>query len=350
MKKNIIISPIFKHYMAGRIWMGLDFNEIKTELEQKYEAEVEIILFKNIKKSLTEIPEGAVLFYSSIYNTEYLKFIQDSITYISLKRPDIILIPNPHQLNALENKGYQELYKDLLGIEKVQGEYFGDIDDLIAIESYLKYPFVLKKNMGALSSGVELIKSKEELLKFRKDVKRRTLKESLAFELNKRNSFKKDDNLTPQKDLLDNNFNDVFMKRMPVVVQEFIPSLDCDYKVLVFGEKYYTIRRLTRKDDFRASGSGKFSFIEPPTEVLDYAKEIYDKFNVPFISIDIGIDENNECYLFEFQGTAFGPIGLTQSKFYCKNTSNEWIKTQEEPNLEKTYAYAINHFITRNTK
>ncbi|MDG4949886.1 hypothetical protein NLM59_03025 [Weeksellaceae bacterium KMM 9724] len=347
---NIIISPIFQNFFSGRIWMGLDFMEIKKELESKYQAKVQVIPLKDIKRSLNDIPEGAVLFYSSVYNPEYLKFIQDSITYISLKRPDIILMPNQHQLNALENKGYQELYKDLIGIEKVHGEYFGDIDDLLSIENSLDYPFVLKKNMGALSSGVQLIKSKNELINFREREKKRSLKERIAFKINKRNSFKKDSNLNPHLDLLEENFQDVFSKRTPVVVQEFIPDLDCDYKILIFGDKYYTFRRETRNNDFRASGSGKFSFIAPPLSVLDYAREINDKFKVPFISIDIGIDKNGECYLFEFQGTAFGPIGVTQSKFHLKYVSNEWIKVEESPNLEKAYAYAIHHFVNSNKK
>lgn len=342
---TVIISPIFKEFFAGRIWMGVDYDVIKSELETKYNIKVKIIAFQDLKEFLNTIPHKAVLFYSSAYNLEYLKFIQDTVRYIALKRPDIILLPDEHQLNSLENKGYQELYKDLLGIEQVDGVYFGDIEQLIEVESSLSYPFVLKKNKGALSSGVQLIKSKAELFSFRDQVKKKTLKEKLAFIVNRRNSFRKDSNLLPKEELLNNNFSDFFAKRMPVVVQKFVPGLNCDFKILIFGEKYYCLQRKTRVNDFRASGSGNFSFIDPPFEILNYAKTLNSKFKVPFISLDLGIDEENKCYLFEFQGTAFGPMTLTQSTYYFLFQNNEWIKIDETPNLEREYANAIVQFI-----
>src|SRR5690606_32637940 len=147
----------------------------------------EIISFNKLRDTLNEIPQNAVLFYSSVYNPEYLRFIQDTVKYIALKRPDIILIPDEHQLNSLENKGYQELYKDLLEIEKVAGKYYGDIDEVLR-ENNLVFPFVLKQLKGALSSGVQLIKNIEELESFRNQVKGKSLKEKAAYQLNKRNS------------------------------------------------------------------------------------------------------------------------------------------------------------------
>lgn len=344
---NIIISPIFNQFFSGRIWMGLDYRLIQSELEAKYNAKVEIISFEKLKESLSKIPENAVLFYSSVYNPEYLRFIQDTVKYIALKRPDIVLIPDEHQLNSLENKGYQELYKDLLGIEKVAGKYYGDIDEVLEAKNR-EFPFVLKKLSGALSSGVQLIKNRNELENFRSSVKKKTLKETAAFHLNKRNSFRKDSNLAPVERLLETNFEDFFSKRIPVVTQEFVPNLECDYKVLVFGDKYFVVRRGIRENDFRASGSGKLNWEVPPNEVLTYAKELKEIFKVPYISLDIGIDNRNNCYLFEFQGTAFGPATLTAGDKYFYSQSNEWKIKEGKFNLEEEYAYAINHFVNEN--
>ncbi len=343
---TIIISPIFTHFFSGRIWMGLDYISIQSELETKYNAKVQIISFEKLKDSLGEIPQNAVLFYSSVYNPSYLRFIQDTVRYISFKRSDIILIPNEHQLNSLENKGYQELYKDLLGIEKVAGKYYGDIDEVLR-EEKLNYPFVLKKLTGALSSGVQLLKNKEELQRFQQETKKKSLKEKAAYQLNKRNSFKKDSNLSPNARLLEHNFEDFFSKRIPVVVQEFVPGLECDYKVLVFGDKYFVVKRGIRENDFRASGSGKLQWEIPPIEVLDYAKVMMHIFSVPFISLDIGIDKQKKCYLFEFQGTAFGPATLTAGDKYFYKT-DRWEIKEGKFNLEEEYAYAINHFANEN--
>jgi hypothetical protein len=45
-----------------------------------------------------------------------------------------------------------------------------------------------------------------------------------------------------------------------VYFQDFIPGLDCDYRIVIVGEKGFAMRRLVRTGDFRASGSEKKSF------------------------------------------------------------------------------------------
>lgn len=343
--KNIIIAPIFSKYMSGRIWMGLDIYKIKRILIEEFNFIVNIIPFDSLVYELDTIPEHSSLFYATSYNKDYLQYTKDTVQHIADLRNDIVLLPNLDQLRAFENKGYQEYLKEQLGIDRVLGKYYGDINDLIADPAKMNFPFVLKLNEGALSSGVSLMHSEVDLLKFHKNIKRRSLKEKAAFHLNKKNSFSKDSNLSPNSMLMESNFEEFFQKRKPVVTQEFIPSLTCDYKVLVFGDKYFVIKRATRENDFRASGSGKFEWVEPPFEVLNYAKDVCQKMQIPFVSLDIGIDSNKICYLFEFQGTAFGPLTLTQSDKYFTFQDAEWKKTIALSDLEHSYAYAINFFV-----
>lgn len=344
--RTIIISTLFENFMAGRIWMGLDTEKIKNVLISKFNLNAKIIPFKNLVNELDNIEHKSVLFYSSFYNKEYLSYIKDTIEFISNVRPDLILLPNKNQLLALENKGFQEYYKRELGVKQVAGKYYGDISDLLLDKNKMAFPFVLKLNEGALSSGVQLIHNQDELISFQETIKKKGLKEKAAYLLNKRNSFKIDSNLEPVEYLLEKNFEDFFQKRKPIVTQAFVPNLECDYKVLVFGEKYFVLKRKTRKNDFRASGSGEFEWVEPPFEVLDYARLVYQKMNVPFISFDIGIDKNNDCYLFEFQGTAFGPLTLVRSDKYFSYKNNKWVKEVDTSNLEEMYAESINYIIS----
>lgn len=342
--KTIIISPIFNQYFAGRIWMGLDVAQLKSYFTQN-QFNSEIIPFENIFDSLDQIDRNAVIFYSSIYNETYLQYIKDTIIAIRLIRPDITVLPNFEQLNSLDNKGFQELYKKHLQIDRVYGKYYGDVEDFKNDPKKLSYPLVLKKNKGALSSGVSLIHKKQEMELFFQNEKKLSLKQRLAFKLNKRNSFKKDANLLPNQNLLEKNFSAFFGKKFSFVTQQFVPALGCDYKVLIFGDKYYCLERKTRNNDFRASGSGNFSFVEPPLEILNYARELNQKFQVPFISLDLGIDADKVCYLFEYQGTGFGPMTLTQSTYYYKFDGISWTKNQEVPDLEREYTNAIVHFL-----
>ncbi len=54
-------------------------------------------------------------------------------------------------------------------------------------------------------------------------------------------------------------------KKMPIeknyaYFQDFIPNNDSDIRVVVVGERAFAIKRMVRKGDFRASGSGKFKY------------------------------------------------------------------------------------------
>ncbi|MDG4949872.1 hypothetical protein NLM59_02955 [Weeksellaceae bacterium KMM 9724] len=342
---KIIISPLFEHYMSGRIWMGLDSEAIKKELIEVYNHEVELVSFREIVENLNNIPHNSSLFYSGSYNKSYLQYIQDTIHLITVIRPDIHLLPNYEQVRSLENKGFQEYLKMICEIQRVRGKYYGDINDLIKDKNKMSFPFVLKLNEGALSSGVQLINNEEELLKFQSKLKTKSIKDSIAYRINKFNNFKGDHGLKPISNLLEQNFIDSFQKRTQIVTQEFIPGLNCDYKVLVFGDKYYVLRRGIRENDFRASGSGKFEWVEAPREVLDYAENIVNKLKTPFVSLDIGIDIDNNCYLFEYQGVAFGPLTLIGSDRYYINKENQWECIEERSDLEKSYAYAIDYHI-----
>ena len=82
-----------------------------------------------------------------------------------------------------------------------------------------------------------------------------------------------------------------------VYFQEFIPNNEFDVRIVIIGEKALGEKRFVRKNDFRASGSGLFSYegIDPKTVKIafDISKQlktqclafdfIYDKFYNPLI-------------------------------------------------------------------
>ena len=73
------------------------------------------------------------------------------------------------------------------------------------------------------------------------------------------------------------------MHRAKFVAQELLPGLKGDYKVLVYGEKFYVLHRESRKKGFGASGSGRFRFHDVlPAGLLDYAESVFLGFRVPF--------------------------------------------------------------------
>lgn len=340
---EIIISPIHRTFFAGRIWSGLDIERIAATLTERYEYKVSIIDFADVAADYAKIPQGACWFYSSSYDGHYARYIRDVITDFTRSRADVVLIPDLDQLFSYENKGYQELYKKRLGIELARGRYYGDQDDFTP-DGEFNYPFVLKKINGAVSSGVTLIRNKEEFDAYIKSNRKRGFIEWLRFKKRWYRNWK--NGAIPAGSNAAMQFDKFFTKRFSFVIQEFAPDLDHDYKVLVFGQKYYVMRRNTRPNDFRASGSGKNEFVIPPPILLDYAEEVSQKLDVPFCSLDI-VNTGNYCALVEYQGIGFGIKTLTESSFYFTKTTGSWERIEGKSNLEEEYARAITEFLAK---
>src|SRR5690606_14304899 len=110
------------------------------------------------------------------------------------------------------------------------------------------------------------------------------------------------------------------------------------------GNRYFVLKRNVRKSDFRASGSGDFEFVDPPVDVLDFAKEITDTLKNPYLSLDIAQSDKG-CHLIEFQATNFGPYTLLNSPSRFINCDNTWNKEENCKDLEANYSYALNYFI-----
>jgi glutathione synthase/RimK-type ligase-like ATP-grasp enzyme len=332
--------------------MGIDVEKIKRYMQEIMPAaSVKIISFENLPESLGDVHANACLFYTSSYDPSYRKYITNVIFHVSRLRPDIVLIPDLDMLMSFEDKGYQEFLKKRLGIEELKGHFFGDIADFPK-ERFRRFPYVLKMLDGSVSSNVFLVNNHEELEKI---LKKKTII-PLRYRLKKKWRLYKTKNMPEilaKYPFAVNNYERFFTVRTPFVLQEFVPGLEGDYKVLIFGHKYYVLKRYVRKNDFRASGSGKFEYETPSKELLQYARAVYKKFNVPFISLDIA-EKDNEYFLIEYQGIAFGPLTLEDSKgYYSTNetiNNGSWQFNEETPDLEREYALSVISFIKAHVK
>lgn len=326
--------------------MGLDYRKIKENLATALpNHRVEISSLNTIVSDPSLLSEKCSLFVSSSYDKSYQKYICDVVRHISLVRPDVRLIPSYDMLLAHENKGYQELVKKRLGISELKGAYFGDISDFDATMK-AESPYVVKLLEGAMSSNVFLANDHQDLRSKLEKIGNKNRRYDLKRLLRSYMIWRKYNNVSDEFSL--QNYNEFFRARTPFVIQDFVPDLAHDYKVLVFGEKYFVLKRYVRENDFRASGSGDFVFEPPSSAVLEYAKKVFDLLATPFVSLDIAERKGN-CYLIEYQGIGFGPITLENSSgYYAYSDSGDggsWDFIEEEPDLEQSYADALKSFI-----
>lgn len=84
---------------------------------------------------------------------------------------------------------------------------------------------------------------------------------------------------------------------MVFLSQDFIPNNDHDIRVIVIGDKAFAIKRMVRKNDFRASGSGNILYdkLQFNVESFRLAFEINNKLHSQCTAMDF-IYQNNQLF------------------------------------------------------
>ncbi|MCD4711910.1 MAG: hypothetical protein K8R73_01385 [Clostridiales bacterium] len=333
--KIIMLTDYRGSFRQGiKQFLSMDKSLIIESFERAGMQVVELNYEQLINENI--ILSNEIIIYTSTQNIKYKNYLDDILYALSKQNK---LLPRYEVFKAHENKGYQEILKRELDIESLEFLYFGNFKGLERNSKLItKYPIILKKLEGAGSTNVFKVNDQKELF-------------SLVHKLNRPNNhtiniLKRLKNKFLMKKLHLNEYleEDNFMGSY--ILQEFVNGLNDDWKILIFGSRYYVLNRKVRNNDFRASGSGKLSFVDPPEKVLNYAKSVFEKLDLPCVSLDIAYD-GKEAYLIEFQGLHFGPYTIINSEYYFTFDHNEWQKVDENSKFEEVYAQSIIDYINK---
>lgn len=204
------------------------------------------------------------------------------------------------------------------------------------------YPLVAKTLIGAAGSGVIIINSQTEAIKyidkaFSVGIKRRfgpnrktgspykwisKALESPRYFFNKLEEYKLR-NQDPQKNV--------------VFFQEYIEH-DYEWRCVKIGKSFFAYKKL--KIGNKASGSKEFDYGAPPLKLLDFTKELCDRFNFNFMAVDVFYNEHG-IFVNELQ-TIFGhknpSICIVEGKpgrFLYKNSN--WLFEEGSFNNNESY-------------
>lgn len=286
---------------------SIDIIVIQEEFEKKG-FEVLAAKYSDIINDSVTIRDSYI-YYASSQISERKSYIDDALYILNAPDYNNVLLPNYDIFRCHENKGYQEVYKRKVGIDSLNGLYYIDYD---SASSMNHRPCVIKCVNGFGSRNVQLSRTEEEFnRKYRKYIRLNDLKVRLKTLLG--NLHLKFDSPEIRR------YNQQLVSRR-YVLQPFVSGLSFDFKVLVFANKMFVLKRFVRKDDFKASGSGLWQFISNNGEIskdtLITAFEWYERLNLPFVSMDVCVDTKGRAHLIEFQGLHFGPVTLINSKGY----------------------------------
>ncbi|MCI0567845.1 MAG: hypothetical protein L0Z52_06600 [Acidobacteria bacterium] len=273
---------------------------------------------------------GRCFLYTSAEDHDllYQSFIEDII--LGLENCEARILPAYKFLRAHHNKVFMEILRDqLLGNEQrsLKSRFYGTREELEARLGGVALPSVVKPASGSMSVGVRLCKSPEELLRAASQASASQHWPTDAWDFGRmwrRRGYVRES-----------------LHRRKFVVQSFLPGLGNDWKILIYGKKYYVLMRRTRKHDFRASGSGRFEFItELPAGLLDFASSIFNRLDVPHLSMDIGVAEGR-FHLFEFQALHFGTKTIEEAPFHFARSGQEWKRVDGPSSVEEEFVRSV---------
>ncbi len=281
---------------------------------------------------------GWYVFYQSSEdpNLLYKSYIEDIL--LGLKLQGAILVPGFEYFRAHHNKVFMEILRELHGndqMKRLQAWYYGTYEDYLN-DKRIDYDkkHVFKLSSGAQSKNVRLIGTSKE--------------HSLIPKAESRSVdwyYWVVDQIKPYWKKRYPNYRKKSHNRKKFIIQEYISDLDCDYKVLILSDKVFVLTRNIRPNDFRASGSGRFSFSKNvPDALFDYSYEVFSCFDTPFISLDVAIKEGI-TYLIEFQFVNYGTYTAEKAKHYFKKENEKWICIEKNICIEHEYANSIDVYI-----
>ncbi len=340
MEKKIVLLVDYKGHFGSKQKASAYRAGMDKDLLSKY--------FKELGYETTYLPfsevdysnnwKDIIVLYTSQEDVGYLykSYIEDVV--YGLELAGAIVIPSYKFLKANNNKVFMEILRTQNIKEdytSITSKHFGAYEDYSKIEIE-EYPVVLKKAEGAMSSGVYLGRNKDDLDRLVKKVSSSQVIKDQLKEIARTYKHK--------------GYKVESKYRRKFIIQNLIPNLKKDCKILVYGNKYYFLYRDVRKNDFRASGSGNFYFDHNYQEgMLDFAKSIYDRLQIPQLSIDVCFDGKN-FHLIEFQAVYFGTTTLEKSEFFYEYKNNVFNLVEEKSILEKVYAESISSYLSSLTR
>jgi len=343
--KEILILCDYKGNFGSK-WNAIPYRSglNKQLLTNLFTNEGFNVTYQNINEiNYKKISSNKIILYTSSEDKgyQYKSYIQDVIFSLSLR--ELQLLPDFKYLMANNNKVAMELIRKNCEsnlLKTIKSYEFGCLEEYLSFykeNNELKFPIVIKEAEGAMSKGVFLAKNNKDLIK---KIKKITFTKGIIYKI---------------KDYLRTRKHENYIKdsiyRKKFILQEFIPNLNFDLKVLIFGKRVYICKRPTKENDFRASGSGasRYNFgsdVEIPVGLFEYIEIIKRNFETPNISVDIAFD-GKAFHLIEFQAIYFGTSIVNKSDGYYIKEGNKWIFESKKLELEKVYVDSIVEYLNK---
>ena len=222
----------------------------------------------------------------------------------SLEQTGVKVFPDFNTGWHFDDKVGQKYLLEAIDAPLVPSHVFYTKQEALQWMGNTSFPKVFKLRGGAGSVNVKLIHTKKEAKKLIQKAFHNGFKYYDALGSLKERIRKFRDSKTDSKDVI-KGFIRLFKEpefsktigyqRGYIYFQDFIPNNDYDIRVIIIGNKAFALKRMVRKGDFRASGSGdmKFAKEEFDKRCIKIAFTTNNKLNAQCLAYDFVFDKND---------------------------------------------------------
>lgn len=246
----------------------------------------------------------------------------------SLEQRGTKVYPNSATCWHFDDKVAQKYLLESIGAPLVPSFVFYTEKDALKWVDETTFPKVFKLKGGAGASNVKLAKTKKDAIKFIRKCFGNGFRQYRFIEALQETYRKYKKGKATMRDVLRIIYNGVF-KKYPstfdhyhgkecgyAYFQEFIPDNKFDTRIIVInGEKAFGEKRFVRNNDFRASGSGEFSYNDIDERIVKIAFDISKKLNLQTVAFDFVISKENNPLIVEIS-YGFGTKGARNCPGY----------------------------------
>ena len=287
-------------------------------------------------------PSGLTMPWKQLYD-ERLMILGNTLNYA--------IYPSLEEVLIYENKRYFSYWLKANKIPHPKTFIFYNKKEAEKFANQIQFPIVAKLNIGASGNGVQILKNKQDIFNYIKQIFSIGKTSHVGPRLDKGHIAKRIFNkILHPKSLIKriNIYKSIAgdVQKGFCLFQEFIKH-EYEWRVVRIGDSFFAHKKLLKEE--KASGSLEKSYDNPPLALLTFVKKITDYFNFNSVAIDVFTDSENTYLINEIQ-CIFGQSDEYQmmvngipGRYQFKN--NKWIFEKGIFNSNQCYDLRVKHLI-----
>lgn len=319
------------HHRSG------SFSESWIEYCNKNDIEYKIV--NAYANDIIKQIEDCDIFLWHHSNYDYRDAIFAKQLLYSIKNKGLKVFPDFNTNWHFDDKVAQKYLLESINAPLVPSYVFYTKEEAMAWVRSIKLPIVFKLRGGSGSSNVKLVKTKKEAIKlinqaFGSGFSQFDRLNHLKFRWSNYKAGTENISAIPKgliRSVIGSSYSDMYSKEKGYIYfQKFIPNNNYDTRVVVInGEVIAAERRFVREGDFRASGSGQYSYEDINLSILEIALRVAKKLALQSVAFDFILDEDQNPLIVEIS-YGFGISGISGVPGYW-DAQLKWHKENFNP-------------------